>query len=188
MKWLMLVICLLNGLVFAKQCENPRDFMINLNQELSDQAKKTADVDQLILDVGEKLEGISDAEYVISRVVGRSGYRDMTEAQKKELKSLMARQLVKGLVGALMQVDSGKGLRFYPYRGAVEKVAQVKALYRSRSGASVKLKFILNCEGGHWLIQDVSMDGVMVMDGYIAQYKPIVKEKGVGGLIQSLKD
>jgi ABC-type transporter MlaC component len=112
----------------------------------------------------------------------------MSDAQKKELQSLMAKELVKGFVGALMQVDSGKGLRFYPYRGAVEKVAQVKALYRARSGSVVKLKFILNCEEGRWLIQDVSMDGVMVMDGYISQYKPIVKEKGVDGLIQSLKD
>jgi ABC-type transporter MlaC component len=188
MKWLIVVVCLLNGFVLAKQCENPREFMVNLNQEFSEQAKKIKDADKLMLTVSEKLQGISDAEYVISRVVGRSVYKDMSDAQKKELQSLMAKELVKGFVGALMQVDSGKGLRFYPYRGAVEKVAQVKALYRARSGSVVKLKFILNCEEGRWLIQDVSMDGVMVMDGYISQYKPIVKEKGVDGLIQSLKD
>ena len=188
MRWSWVIACVLSGLTFAKQCENPREFMVNLSEEFSEQAKKSTDSDQLMLDISEKIQGISDTEYVISRVVGRSVYKEMAETQKKELKALMAKQLVKGFVGALMQVDGGQGLRFYPYRGAVEKVAQVKALYRARSGTTVKLKFILNCENDRWLIQDVSMDGVMVMDGYIAQYKPLVKEKGVEGLLEFLRE
>jgi ABC-type transporter MlaC component len=67
-------------------------------------------------------------------------------------------------------------------------MAQVKALYRARSGAPVKLNFILSCVKDRWLIQDVSMDGVMVVEGYISQYKPIIKEKGIEGLIQFLRD
>ena len=188
MQWVLKMALFCTAFVFAGQCENPRDFMVNLSNEVSEQAKKTSDVDQLMLDISKKVEGISDADYVISRVVGGGVYRDMLSKDKEELKGLMAQQLVKGFVGTLMQIDTGKGLRFYPYREAIEKVAQVKALYRARSGAVVKLKFMLNCESEQWLLQDVSLDGVMVMDGYIAQYKPIAREKGVRGLIQFLKN
>jgi|GEM_PF-2463763 len=176
------------GFLFAGQCQNPRDYMIGLSKEVSEQAKASKNQDKLMREVSERLVDVADADYVVARVVGMDAFRLMSEDQRKLLKSLMAKQLVKGFVGALMQIDSGNELRFYPMRSEVADMAQVKALYRARSGAPVKLNFILSCVKDRWLIQDVSIDGVMVVEGYISQYKPIIKEKGIDGLIQFLRD
>ena len=183
----LLSACVFSGSVFAAKCGDPLKFTKSLVNSIVKDAKVNKDQEQLLKVITKRLKNVADTNYVISRVLG-SEYRSLNAAQKKEIRDLLASYVTKGFTGALSQVDSSRSLRFYPYRGKSDQVASIKALYMARSGESVRINFMLSCDQGRWLIQDVSLDGVMLVDGYVAQLRPIVERDGVSGFIKFLKN
>lgn len=82
----------------------------------------------------------------------------------------------------------GQEIHFYPEEIRSDKrLAVVKIEIRPASGPSIPLVFNMLRKGNTWQVYDLKIEGISLVTNYRSQFSGIIKNKGLGGLIDQLE-
>lgn len=119
-------------------------------------------------------------------VVGRP-WREATPAQREQIITEFRTLLVKTYSGALSQVGD-QTLQVDRLRARPEDTDVIVNSRVIQKGAPpVDLAYRVEKKDGKWLIYDLSVLGLWLVDSYKAQFGTVLSSSGVEGLIQTLK-
>ncbi|MFN7504872.1 MAG: phospholipid-binding protein MlaC [Limnobacter sp.] len=119
-------------------------------------------------------------------VVGRP-WREATPAQREQITTEFRTLLVKTYSGALSQVGD-QTLQVDRLRARPEDTDVIVNSRVIQKGAPpVDLAYRVEKKDGQWLIYDLSVLGLWLVDSYKAQFGTVLSSSGVEGLIQTLK-
>jgi len=119
-------------------------------------------------------------------VVGRP-WREATPAQREQITTEFRTLLVKSYSGALSQVGD-QTLQVDRLRARPEDTDVIVNSRVIQKGAPpVDLAYRVEKKDGKWLIYDLSVLGLWLVDSYKAQFGTVLSSSGVEGLIQTLK-
>lgn len=119
-------------------------------------------------------------------VVGRP-WREATPEQREQITKEFRTLLVKTYSGALAQVGD-QTLQVDRLRARPEDTDVIVNSRVIQKGAPpVDLAYRVEKKDGKWLIYDLSVLGLWLVDSYKAQFGTVLSNSGVDGLIQTLK-
>lgn len=119
-------------------------------------------------------------------VVGRP-WREATPEQREEITREFRVLLVKTYSGALSQVGD-QTLQVDRLRARPEDTdVIVNSRVIQKGGPPVDLAYRVEKKEGKWLIYDLSVLGLWLVDSYKTQFGPVLSSSGVDGLIKTLK-
>jgi phospholipid transport system substrate-binding protein len=119
-------------------------------------------------------------------VVGRP-WREATPEQREQITKEFRTLLVKTYSGALSQVGD-QTLQVDRLRARPEDTDVIVNSRVIQKGAPpVDLAYRVEKKDGKWLIYDLSVLGLWLVDSYKAQFGTVLSSSGVDGLIQTLK-
>lgn len=119
-------------------------------------------------------------------VVGRP-WREATPEQREQITKEFRTLLVKTYSGALAQVGD-QTLQVDRLRARPEDTDVIVNSRVIQKGAPpVDLAYRVEKKDGKWLIYDLSVLGLWLVDSYKAQFGTVLSSSGVDGLIQTLK-
>lgn len=119
-------------------------------------------------------------------VVGRP-WREATPEQREQITKEFRVLLVKTYSGALSQVGD-QTLQVDRLRARPEDTDVIVNSRVIQKGAPpVDLAYRVEKKDGKWLIYDLSVLGLWLVDSYKAQFGPVLASAGINGLIQTLK-
>lgn len=170
----------------------PNELVVAVSNEVIDKIRSNADlakanpasVNEL---VDKNILPYSDFTTMTRMAVGPS-WRKATEAQKSEILKLFRQLLVSVYSGALKEASEYKvELR----KGRPEtdpRLALVRTNLVAKNRDPITLDYRLLNQDGQWKIFDVNVGGVWLVENYRSQFASVINNKGISGLIASLRD
>src|SRR2546425_5774763 len=71
--------------------------------------------------------------------------------------------------------------------GAGGRVALVRTMIRAKDGADVRFDYVMTKAGANWLVHDVVVDGVSLIENYRAQVARVLRASSYAGLVARLR-
>jgi ABC-type transporter MlaC component len=71
--------------------------------------------------------------------------------------------------------------------GAGGRVALVRTAVRARDGTDVRFDYVMTKAGANWLVLDVVVDGVRLIENYHAQVAHVLRASSYGRLVVRLR-
>jgi ABC-type transporter MlaC component len=71
--------------------------------------------------------------------------------------------------------------------GAGGRVALVRTMIRAKDGADVRFDYVMTKAGANWLVHDVVVDGVSLIENYRAQVAHVLRASSYAGLVARLR-
>jgi len=71
--------------------------------------------------------------------------------------------------------------------GAGGRVALVRTMIRAKDGADVRFDYVMTKAGANWLVHDVVVDGVSLIENYRAQVAYVLRASSYAGLVARLR-
>ncbi len=119
-------------------------------------------------------------------VVGRP-WREATPEQREQITREFRALLSKTYSGALSQVGE-QTLQVDRLRARPEDTdVVVNSRVIQKNAPPIELAYRVEKKDGKWLIYDLSVLGLWLVDSYKSQFGPVLSSSGVDGLIQTLK-
>lgn len=190
---LMALFCVLSAVNFSwaddvvPANEFVEKFSLNILAEIKERKQELIEnpdkLDQLI---DEKVMPRVNFQKMTQLVVGRP-WRTATPEQREQVTQEFRVLLVKTYSGALSQVGDQRlevdRLRARPEDTDVIVTSRVI----QKSAPPVDLAYRVEKTESGWKIYDLSVLGLWLVDSYKAQFKPILSNSGMDGLISALK-
>jgi phospholipid transport system substrate-binding protein len=109
-----------------------------------------------------------------------------TPAEREEFTGLFADLLERSYIGKIELYNGEK----VAYLGdAVDgDFATVRTTLVTKQGTDVPIVYRMARRGEHWLVYDVSIEGVSLVANYRAQFNKIIQTSGYASLVQRLRD
>ncbi|MEY2995105.1 MAG: hypothetical protein RL357_2040 [Pseudomonadota bacterium] len=125
-------------------------------------------------------------EQMTASTVGPA-WRSATPAQRAALQSEFKTLLVRTYAGALKQLQ-GKKLVVFPVRMAAgDTDVTVRSEIQGLGSEPVPLAYRMSREGTSWVIYDINVVGIWLVETYRTQFAQQIQKSGVDGLIKVLK-
>lgn len=120
--------------------------------------------------------------------VGRS-WLDADREQKRTLVEQFRELLVRTYTRALEEYDEQK-LEFLPLKsGSKEDRVTVRSrVVPADGGSRIPVDYSLRYHDGRWLVYDIQVDGVSLVTTYRPSFAGIVRQEGIEGLIEHLRE
>lgn len=155
----------------------------------ADKSLKNGDVAKIMQLVDTKLVQHINFRRMTALATGPS-WRKATPEQQKRLQEEFKLLLVRTYAGALSQV-SDQSIEVKPLRGEIdEKNLVVRTEVKGR-GDPIQLDYRLEKtpgEGSGWMIYDLNVLGIWLIENYKSQFTKEINTGGVDGLINSLAE
>jgi phospholipid transport system substrate-binding protein len=155
----------------------------------ADKSLKNGDVAKIMQLVDTKLVQHINFRRMTALAIGPS-WRKATPEQQKRLQDEFKMLLVRTYAGALSQV-SDQTIEVKPVRGEIdEKNLVIRTEVRGR-GDPIQLDYRLEKtpgEGAGWLIYDLNVLGIWLIENYKSQFTKEINNGGLDGLINSLSE
>ncbi len=155
----------------------------------ADTSLKNGDVAKIMQLVDTKLVQHINFRRMTALAIGPS-WRKATPEQQKRLQDEFKMLLVRTYAGALSQV-SDQTIEVKPVRGEIdEKNLVIRTEVRGR-GDPIQLDYRLEKtpgEGAGWLIYDLNVLGIWLIENYKSQFTKEINNGGLDGLINSLSE
>ena len=71
--------------------------------------------------------------------------------------------------------------------GAGGRVALVRTMIRAKDGTDVRFDYVMTKVGANWLVHDVVVDGVSLIENYRAQVAQVLRASSYAGLVARLR-
>lgn len=128
-----------------------------------------------------------DFERITQSAVGRH-WRDATPAQREALVNGFRQVLVRTYARALLGY-SGEEIRYLPVRpGRQADSVTVSTEVRGRGAPPIPIDYRLYLKGGAWKVYDVVVDSVSLVSNYRSSFTAQVRQGGIDGLIDRLRE
>ncbi len=127
-----------------------------------------------------------DFQKITQSAVGRY-WREATPAQRTALEQQFKQLLVYTYAGAVKQIKDQK-IKLLPYR---EPANAQDVTVRTRvinNGEPLQLDYRLESTSAGWKITDVNVMGIWLVDNYRSVFAQEIGQKGIDGLIATLKE
>lgn len=155
----------------------------------ADKSLKNGDVAKIMQLVDTKLVQHINFRRMTALAIGPS-WRKATPEQQKRLQDEFKLLLVRTYAGALSQV-SDQTIEVKPVRGEIdEKNLVIRTEVKGR-GDPIQLDYRLEKtpgEGSGWLIYDLNVLGIWLIENYKSQFTKEINNGGLDGLINSLSE
>ena len=114
-------------------------------------------------------------------------WRSASPAQRMALQEQFKLLLVRTYAGALKQLQ-GKTLVVFPVRMAPDDTdVTVRSEIQGLGSEPVPLAYRMSFEEGAWVINDINVIGIWLVETYRTQFAQQIQKTGVDGLIKALK-
>ena len=114
-------------------------------------------------------------------------WRQASPEQKTALVEAFKGTLIRTYSGAFTKVDSSSHIDFLPFRGdpAADDVV-VRSMVSQPNSPSVAVDYRLERTDAGWMIYDLGVEGIWLIQNYRNQFAQQINSNGIAGLIQAL--
>jgi phospholipid transport system substrate-binding protein len=129
----------------------------------------------------------ADLEEMSKRVLPPNTWRQATPDQQRRFKKEFTSLLVRTYASALSDYTN-EIVEFYPVRGGYEGKSNVQVnskIIRS-DGPSVPVSYRLVRKGSSWMLFDMSVEGISLLESFRSQFADKLSQGNMEGLIQQL--
>ena len=129
-----------------------------------------------------------DLNRMSREVLGRNVWDKATKAEKKRFKVQFTDLVINTYASALTTFDKNR-IKFFPIRGGYKgkKIVQVNSEVDASGAPPLPVVYHLERHGSHWLVYDLSVDGISLIQSYKAQFAAVIQQKKLNGLITTLE-
>lgn len=114
-------------------------------------------------------------------------WRQASAAQRKALVEAFENTLIRTYSGALANVDKLSFIQVGPFRGDpnADDVV-VRTTINQNNGPAVGVDYRMEQTPDGWLIYDLNVEGIWLIQNYRNQFSEVITRQGIDGLIDSL--
>lgn len=155
----------------------------------ADRAVRAGDIGRIMALVDARIMPFVNFQRMTASAVG-PGWRRATPEQQKRLQEEFKILLVRTYAGALAQVTE-QTVFIKPFRAAAEDQEVLVRTEVRGKGEPIQLDYRLEkAPGRHggWLIYDLNVLGVWLIENYRGQFAREVNARGIDGLLQALSE
>lgn len=128
--------------------------------------------------------GIFDFSEITRRCLG-THWQARTPDERDEFTRLFTDLLERAYIGKL---ESYSGERvIYLGDASEDDVASVRTRLVTKQGTEIPVEYRMHRRDGHWLIYDVSIEGVSLVANYRAQFNRTIQTASYAGLVERLR-
>ena len=175
----------------AADMQTPPQLIESMSNEIirdvqQDPKLRTGNPEVVMQFVENKILPNVDFQKITQSAVGRY-WREATPAQRTELEQQFKQLLVYTYAGAVKQIKDQK-VKLLPYR---EPANAQDVTVRTRvinNGEPLQLDYRLENTPAGWKITDVNVMGIWLVDNYRSVFAQEIGQKGIDGLIATLKE
>ncbi len=109
-----------------------------------------------------------------------------TDEEKKEFIRLFGELLERTYMSKVEGYSGEKVL--YEGERADEDYATVKVKIETKKNVDIPVEYRLKKEGNDWLVYDISIEGVSLVNNYRTQFNSIITQSSYEGLVKKLKE
>jgi phospholipid transport system substrate-binding protein len=168
--------------------------------ELTDQVKETTDkILSIVQDPGlkdpnkaaerrNKIRKVIDGRFnweLMARGAMGNHWRGLTEAQRKEFAEVFSRVVEQAYMAKVENYSGEKIL--YKGERASGKYGAVDVVVTTLSGADVPVSYRLISEGGKWMVHDLAIEGVSLINNYRTQIGAVLDKSSYADLIKKMR-
>lgn len=125
-----------------------------------------------------------DFKEMAKRSLGRH-WRKLTEEQREEFVDLFSYLLQHSYIGKIDKYTNEKVV--YDKEIIQGKYATVKTTILSKNDVQIPVNYRLKKKGDKWMVYDVSVEGVSLVNNYRAQFNSVIVSKSYEALVERLK-
>ncbi len=155
----------------------------------ADRAVRAGDINRTMALVDARIMPSVNFQRMTASAVG-PGWRRATPEQQKRLQDEFKTLLVRTYAGALAQVTD-QSVFIKPFRASQDDPEVLVRTEVRGKGEPIQLDYRLEKtpgRGGGWLIYDLNVLGVWLVENYRGQFAREVNARGVDGLLQALAE
>jgi phospholipid transport system substrate-binding protein len=155
----------------------------------ADRAVRAGDINRTMALVDARIMPSVNFQRMTASAVG-PGWRRATPEQQKRLQDEFKTLLVRTYAGALAQVTD-QSVFIKPFRASQDDPEVLVRTEVRGKGEPIQLDYRLEKtpgRGSGWLIYDLNVLGVWLVENYRGQFAREVNARGVGGLLQALAE
>ena len=174
--------------------EAPDVFIKRLSTEVlqlikTDKSIQSGEVDRIVALVDAKVMPNVNFDRMAASAIGPA-WRKATPEQKKRLQDEFKNLLVRTYAGALTEIGN-QTVVVKPVRAAADDKEVVVRSEVAGQGDVIQLDYRLEKtpgQGSGWKIYNLNVLGVWMVETYRNQFRPVINEKGLDGLISTLAE
>ncbi len=125
-----------------------------------------------------------DFQEMAKRSLGRY-WRKLTSEQRREFVDLFSFLLQRSYIGKIDKYTNEKVL--YDKETIDGKYAIVKTIILSKNDVQIPVDYRLKKKGDKWMVYDVSIEGVSLVNNYRAQFNSVIVSKSYDALVERLR-
>lgn len=173
--------------------EAPNVLIERLSNELLDLIKtdpklRSGDENEIMGIVDSKVMPYLNFRRMTAMAIGPK-WREATDQQKDEVEESLKLMLIRTYSGALNKVTQDISIVMLPYKPVPDdKDTLVRTEVRIPGQTPVELSYRLRLENSGWMIYNVNVAGVWMVENYRSQFQPILNSSGIEGLIKALQE
>jgi phospholipid transport system substrate-binding protein len=121
-------------------------------------------------------------------VLGRNAWANANASERVQFKKQFTDLVINTYASALTTFDSSD-ITIYPVRGGYKgkDIIQVNSVVQAPGAQPLPVVYHLEKVSGKWMIFDLSVEGISLVESYKAQFAPVVQSRGLKALISSLQ-
>ncbi|VFR51010.1 Uncharacterized ABC transporter, auxiliary component YrbC [plant metagenome] len=123
-----------------------------------------------------------------TRLAAGRNWRQATPEQQAALSQAFRGTLIRTYSGALTKVDQGTAVRLLPFRGDpnADDVVVRSQIIPQANAQPVGVDYRLEKTPKGWLIYDLNVEGIWLIENYRNQFSQEINRSGIDGLIKAL--
>lgn len=123
-----------------------------------------------------------------TRLAAGRNWRQATPEQQAALSQAFRGTLIRTYSGALTKVDQGTSVRLLPFRGDpnADDVVVRSQIIPQANAQPVGVDYRLEKTPKGWLIYDLNVEGIWLIENYRNQFAQEINRSGIDGLIKAL--
>lgn len=120
--------------------------------------------------------------------LGRNAWQSASNDQKKQFMQQFVTLLIRTYSTALASYTDQQ-IKFDPIRGGVDGKSrvQVNSKIIQSGGPSIPVSYRLVKRGSQWMVYDMSVDGVSLVQSFHSQFASEISKGGMNGLLTEMK-
>lgn len=175
----------------ATDAQTPPQLIESMSNEIirdvqADPKLRSGDPRVVMQFVEQKILPNVDFQKITQSAVGRY-WRQATPEQRKELEEQFKQLLVYTYAGAVKQIKNQK-VKLMPYREPADATEVTVRTQVINNGEPLQLDYRLEKTPAGWKITDVNVLGIWLVENYRSVFAQEISQKGIDGLIATLKD
>ena len=186
-----LVTILVTGAEAASPSDTLRATFAQANRIITDPATEDRPLERLVA-IRALFSKVFDFRGAAERVLGPE-WRTRTAVEQREFTSVFAGFVQRGFVywlASVAEVDTGGGGITVLYLG--ESVDRDRAAVRTaivgRGGRQIRLDHEMVYQGNHWMVRDITIDGISLLTNYRAQFERVIRASSYRDLVARMQE